>query len=420
VLSAVVVLFVLAAAVAASLLYRRASQFTTSTSQQFTTSTSQQVTTSTSQQFTTSTNFSSSDYAFFVQGNLKRIESLRQWFMSPEDVATKKAGYDAGYGMVRGGFWGGGFHDGFVLIDSQLILANSFDYFNQQKGIDTNVLAHSREWLAGSFVNPTTGATSTYGGNDRREILFGKILDCVMDDSGQDHYVPGHTLSDPVPITTALPVSCSNDSLGGMNVYAPWIELYYLKGDTQKARQMFQTTLAGWTPTPGTGVGGATGGYFSDIFDSGPQQGHCKSSRALGYWLHMARATGFWSLDEQSKTTAQEVMDELWAHQSSDGGIQVNYPGCGSDTKESPESTGLALLASDPRVPSWFRQSSSAGASPQMLPLLAIPTMRTIKAAWQGPKGDPGENQLAKVAHRQRHQDAETTGPRTGVAVDKR
>ncbi|TLX99981.1 MAG: hypothetical protein E6K90_05080, partial [Thaumarchaeota archaeon] len=87
--------------------------------------------------------------------------------MSPEDVATKKAGYDAGYGMVRGGFWGGGFHDGFVLIDSQLILANSFDYFNQQKGIDTNVLAHSREWLAGSFVNPTTGATSTYGGNDR-------------------------------------------------------------------------------------------------------------------------------------------------------------------------------------------------------------------------------------------------------------
>src|SRR5436309_13524828 len=78
VLSAVVVLFVLAAAVAASLLYRRASQFTTSTSQQFTTSTSQRFTTSTRQQVTTSTNFSSRDYACFVEGNLKRIEFLMQ------------------------------------------------------------------------------------------------------------------------------------------------------------------------------------------------------------------------------------------------------------------------------------------------------------------------------------------------------
>jgi hypothetical protein len=281
--------------------------------------TSRSTGTSSASQSTSTLNISSADYEFFIQPNLANVEALREWFMSPMDVANQKAGYDPAFGMIRGGYWGGGFQNGFVLVDTQLILAKSLDYFNSLKGIRTNVEGNLSSWLTSSFINPSTGAIGTYDGTDRREVLFGKVLGCIEDDSGQVYYVKGHTLSDPIPITTALPTSCTSDSQGGMNIYAPWIELYYLHGNSQKAQTMFSVTLNAWTPTPGTGIGHATGGYFSDVFDSGPNQGKCKSSRTLGYWLEMARATGYWDLSNQTRTIAEQVMHELWAHQEPDG-----------------------------------------------------------------------------------------------------
>jgi hypothetical protein len=312
---------------------------------------------------TVTANSSVTDYSFFIQGNVVRIEALRQWFMSPMNVSTNKAGYDPSYGMIRGGFWDGGFQNGFVLIDSQLIVANTLDYLNSQGGVTTDIEGNMRQWLTSQFIDPATGQTSTYNGEDRREILFGKNTSCVMGDSGQVFYVPGHTISDAVPITTALPTTCVGDGLSAMNTYAPAIELAYIQGNVSGAVAMFLNTVAGWTPTPGTGINGTTGGYFSDTFDSGPDQGKCKSSRTLGYWIEMARATGFWDLDATTITVAQEVMDELWAHQQADGGIMVNYPGCKSQLKDSVESSGITLVAFDPRVPSWFGHNSSAALS---------------------------------------------------------
>ena len=126
---------------------------------------------------------------------------------------------------------------------------------------------------------------------------------------------------------------------------------------------MFDATLRGWTPTPGTGIASSTGGYFNDTFDSGPDQGHCKSSRALAYWIEMARATEFWNSSSVSRQTAFQVTNELWAHQLPDGGISVNYPGCKNQLKDSGESSGLTLLAFDPRVPSWFGHDASYSAA---------------------------------------------------------
>ena len=302
----------------------------------------------------TTTSTGTSDYSYFLAGNLGRIEALREWFMSPFNLASNKAGYDPTYGMIRGGFWGGGFQNGFVLIDSQLIAASTLDFLNAAAGLNTSINSNMRQWLTSQFVDPSTGATGTYNGTDRREIMFGTVLPCVASDSGQVFYVQGHTLSDPVPITTGLPEACTTPGPSAMTTYSLWIELYYLRGNVSSAEGMYQTVLNGWTATPGTGIGGTTGGYFSDLFDNGPDQGKCKSSRALGYFLQMSRATGFWNMSDQSRTIALEASNELWAHQNTDGGIAVNYPGCGNQAKSSPESTGLALLAFDPRVPSWF------------------------------------------------------------------
>lgn len=326
-------------------------------------STDQTTSTTTQSQFSTGSNtYPSTDYNFFIAPNLARIEAVRQWFMEPEDVANSKAGYDPTYGMIRGGYWAGGFHDGFVLIDTQLILASSLDYFNSVNGIHTDIQANLRQWLGNTtFTDPSNGAVGTYNGTDRREVLFGTAIICIRGDTGQVYYVNGHTLSDPIPMTTALPTSCTSDAPGGMNTYAPWIELHYLQGNVQDAQQMFMTTINAWTSTPGTGIGHTTGGYFSDTFDSGPDQGKCKSSRTLGYWIEMARATGFWDLNNQTRTIAAQVVDELWAHQEPDGSISVNYPGCKNDIKATGESSGLALVAFDPRVPSWFNTSGGNG-----------------------------------------------------------
>jgi len=344
-----VVVLVVVSAVGGLVVYLMVSQSSTSTTATTTTS--------------TTTSSGTSDYSYFIAGNLGRIEALREWFMSPFNYADDKAGYDPSYGMIRGGFWGGGFQNGFVLIDSQLIAASTLDYLNAAAGLNTSIVSHMKQWLAGQFVDPSTGATSTYNGTDRREIMFGTLLPCVASDSGQVFYVPGHTLSDPVPITTALPTGCTSPGPSAMTTYSLWIELYYLRGNISTAQGMYQTVLSGWTATPGTGLGGSTGGYFSDLFDSGPDQGKCKSSRALGYFLEMSRATGFWNMSDQSRTISLQASNELWAHQNSDGGIAVNYPGCGNQAKSSPESTGLALLAFDPRVPSWFgRPVSNASA----------------------------------------------------------
>ncbi len=271
--------------------------------------------------------------------------------MSPPDPSIQKAGYNADMGLIQGGFFGGqGYQpNGYDLIDGNFIPAKSLDYFNSQAGSPTTIEATMRKWLGSQFVDPSTGMTVSYQGNDRRESLFGKQLDCIR--NGSLYYVPGHTLTDSVPIATEIPLDCTNPSKPlGMNTYSMWIEQYYLKGSADQAKQMFVNTVSGYTATPGTGIGGTMGGVFSDQFDA---LSSCKNSRTLMYWIHMARATGFWKLSDQTRTMAQQIMDELWAHQLSDGGIRVAYPGCGSD-RASNESSGLALVAFDPRIPQWF------------------------------------------------------------------
>ncbi len=307
----------------------------------------------------------SNDYNCFTGPKTAGVELVRQWFMRPFSGASGTFGYDPTYEMIRGGDWGGGWHNGFVLIDSNLILAKALDYSNAQKGIVTHVEANLRQWLTNTtFNDPQTGQGATYQGNDRREIMFGKILACVMDTSGQVYYVPGHTLSDPVPITTAIPTTCANPlRSSAMSVLALWIELYYLEGNSADASKNFDVTVSGWTPTPGTGIGGSIGGYFNDQLDGGK----CKSSRTLALWVHMVRATGFWNRDSQTRTMAQQVQNQLWANQGSDGGISSSYPTC-TGYKATPESSGYALLAYDPRVPSWFSISRGSTSTGQMSP----------------------------------------------------
>jgi len=315
---------------------------------------------------TTTTNSAISDYSFFVAPNAARIESVREWLMQPYDPnSVDSFGYDNTTGLISGGYWPGygpfsnGYHNGAVLIDTNLLLGKSLDYLNSQKGITTTIDANTRKWLGNStFINPAKpGTNETYQGNDRREILFGKPVSCVYVTASQIWYAPNHTLSDPTPIVTALPTNCSQDAPNSLELFAPWIELDYIKGNRTQSMNDFMYTIDNWIPTTGTGVGGSIGGHFNLILDPAAP---CSTERVLALWIEAARATGYWNLDSNTRTVAGEVVNELWSLQQSNGGMVASggAPGC-KVGQVIPESGGEAILAFDPRVPSWFGNGSS-------------------------------------------------------------
>ncbi len=309
------------------------------------------------------------DAAMFVAPNAARIENVRAWLMQPYNPGAQSFGYDNTTGMIAGGYWPGygafpnGYHNGVVLIDNNILLGRSLDYLNAQKGIKTTIDFNTRAWLSNTtFVNPKKGLQNgTYNGYDRREIFFGKSVPCVYVTGSQVWYAPGHLLSDPSPIVTALPSNCSQDSPNSLELFAPWIELDYIDHNYAQAQNDFSYTINNWTPTPGTGVGGSTGGYFSAILDP---LAPCSTERVLALWIDAARATGYWNLNANSRTVAQQVVNELWGLQQSDGGIAASGGGPGCKVgQEIPEAGGEAILAFDPRVPSWFANTGTQGST---------------------------------------------------------
>jgi len=331
----------------------------------------------------TTTNQPTTDSTLFIAPNVQRVEDVRQWLMRPYVPGPDSFGYDSTTGMIAGGYWPGygiypnGYHSGVVLIDTNLLLGKSLDYLNAQKGITTTIDSNTRKWLANTtFVDlrkPRTNAT--YLGDDRREIFFGKSVPCVYVTGSQVWYAPGHTLSDPSPIVTALPSNCRQDIPNSLELFAPWIELDYVNHNYTQAKTDFLYTVNNWNPTQGTGVGGSTGGYFSSVLDpSAP----CSTERVLALWIDAARSTGYWDMNSQTRTVAQQVENELWGLQQSDGGMAAagGAPGC-KVGQEIPESGGEAILAFDPRVPSWFGNSSTSIQISQLIdPWIAITAKR--------------------------------------------
>ena len=319
---------------------------------------------------TTTVNNATTDNAFFVAPYAARIESVREWLMQPYYPGVAGSfGYDSTTGLISGGYWpgyspfGNGYHSGAVLIDTNLLLGKTLDYLNAQKGITTTIEANTLAWLQNTtFINPANpGINTTYQGNDRREILFGKSLPCVYVTASQIWYAPNHTLSDPSPIVTALPTTCSQDVPNSLELFAPWIELNYINNDSSQAMSDFMYTIDNWIATPGTGVGGSIGGHFNSILDPAAP---CSTERVLALWIEASRATGYWNLDSSTRTVAGEVVNELWSLQQPSGGMAAagGAPGC-KIGQVIPESAGEAILAFDPRVPSWFGTASTTTVS---------------------------------------------------------
>ena len=316
------------------------------------------------------------DYQFFIAPYQTEVENLRQYLMSPPNPSTAKIGYNAQIGLIQGDYLCGGYQPDATLDDPNMILGSTLDYLNSQKGVSTNIASTTRQYLQGQFNNTmpsgysgcastTASGNWTYQGDNRREFLFGTSSPYYPSDvnTGCVHTSSGYVFlvspSAPIVISseTSDDSSCATPSApAGMNIIAVYVDYLWLRGETTTATTLFDQTISAWTATPGTGLNGTTGGDFSSSYD-GVGNG-CRHSRVLYYWLQMARATGLWSSSPEVQTVAQQVVNEIWAHQNPDGSMMVNWPGCGS-TRDSGESDGLTLIAFDPRLSEWFGGTSS-------------------------------------------------------------
>jgi hypothetical protein len=305
------------------------------------------------------------DVQFFYERYSGQTEGLRSWLMQPwSETSSNTYGFDPNYQMVRGGNWPGysdslgnnfndGYHPGMVIIDNNFQHGLSLDWFNAQVGISTHVNQTVRYYLENTqFVDPAVSASpsiESYNGTDRRETFFGKLspsygkLTCIMDTASQIWYVPGHTLSDSDPIVTALPTDCLSDSPSPMETFGPKMLLEYMQGDIEQTTADFLNVINSWQ----SGSPGQLGAPYDTQY----------RTRSLDFTIIVSRCckdstgTYFWQRPDVQQTL-QEIIDTLWASQLADGSMAATYfPNLKG---ASPESTGEALLAFDPNLPSRF------------------------------------------------------------------
>ncbi len=324
-----------------------------------------QPTSFTCQQVNPTATFPNTDDGFFIEPYQTQINQLVNWLNTPWVPASGGYGFDSNYQLIRGGNWPGyvdsstgkvfqsGYHPGMVLIDSNYILAKTLDWFNSQSGrTPTNIFSACSNYLypPSSFVDPALGANATtamYNGLDRRELFLGKLSvwprpNAVYQTASQIWYLPGHTLNDISPIVTALPTTPIPNQPEDMEYYAPQILLEYLNNEVEQAKLDFLNVISHWQPGCPGQIGGPYGGSYT--------------SRCLSFTIVVARCckdtdgTPFWLLPNV-QPVMQQIIDSLWAIQQGDGGIPTSYnPPFGV----TPESTGEALLAFDPNLPSRF------------------------------------------------------------------
>ena len=348
-------------------------------------------------------NSGSSDYSLWVQPYLSNIEQLRAYLMqppNPNQSPKPKIGVNPVYGLVQGDYVCGGYQPlGSSLNNNDLMAGKGLDYLNSLKGINSTIEANTRMYLAMQWnnVQPSgwactaimTQSSWTYQCTDKHELLFGKASPCyqtIMSScataAGNEAFITTYSGIQMV-VESGVGGNCLSGN-GHLNDLAPYVNYLWLKGDTtsiQQAVQIFDATLSNWTPTPGTGLGGTTGGCFSSPYGPNPSAGAVARTRDLGFWLNMARATGLWNSSSLAMTVTQEVVNQIWGQQKSDGSIAVDYPNsspapCGGSSstypKDSGESDGLTIAAFDVRLPGWFGTGSG------LAPLLNVPSTETV------------------------------------------
>jgi hypothetical protein len=340
----------------------------------------------------------SEDYQLWVQPYLTQLEHVRAVLMSPYTIGNQHYGYDSTNGLVRGGNIepspaigvSSGYNDVIVAIDNNLEGSASLDFFNSasspligQSGftpVSTNIYGNVRALLAKTWIG--VGACSepfaqyNYPSSfkllDRREAEYGSYdpyystliqpgnhlggIGNNCGTEGQTWFLPGYdslptTATKPL-IATEFPSNTPIGSTGDLEELSFYIDEMYLQ------------CHAGTSPCS----------LWQNAYLNAMSQYPFAAPREALHFIQASRATAAWTMSNMTYDgisayqMLQNTINRIWSSAvGPDGGLYQSFSGGGSD--KTPEPNFQAMIAFDPRMPSWFGQntgysySSTSGSS---------------------------------------------------------
>lgn len=329
----------------------------------------------------------SEDYQLWVEPYLSQLEKVREVLMTPYTIGPQHYGYDSVTGLVRGGNIepspaigvSGGYQDVIVAIDNNLEGSASLDFFNSassplngQPGfspVSTNIYGNVRALLNGTWIG--VGACSppfveysypsSFSLLDRREAEYGSFdpyystlikpgnhlggIGNNCGTEGQTWFLPPYdslpTSSTQPLIATEFPSSTPIGSTGDLEELSFYIDEMYLQ------------CRAGTSPCS----------LWQNAYLNAMSQYPFAAPREALHFIQASRATAAWTMSNMTYNgmsayqMLQDTINQIWSSAvGPDGGLYQSFSGGSSD--RTPEPNFQAMIAFDPRMPSWFGQDT--------------------------------------------------------------
>lgn len=329
-------------------------------------------------------NYSSSisatqDYQLWVQPYLSDIEKVRAVLMTPYVIGSW--GYDHATGTVCGGSVESspaigvkaGYQNICVLTDNNIEGSLSLDYFNSansplvgQPGfsvIPTQIYNITRAYLSEPFYAiggcaipfQVVSYPSSFQLLDRREAEYGSIdpYASIIDKPGQHLGGIGTscgtqgqvwylTTNDVITKSVSDPLIVAEMPGSSIGINSNLEELSFL------IDEYYSQCLVGSSPCS----------LWQTAYLNAMKQYPFQDPRQALHFIQASRATAAWTLTNMtvnglsSFTMLQDTINSVWASAGSNGGLYQNFNKQGSD--QTPETNFQAMIAFDPRMPSWF------------------------------------------------------------------
>lgn len=334
---------------------------------------------------TSSTTISTSqDYNLWVQPYLPQLAKIEAVLTQPYSPGSKQSyGYDSALGVTCGANIEpspaigvqNGYNNACVLIDNNLEGGASLDYlasssspligqpgFNQ---MNLQIYTNTRNYLSKSFYGvgacPEPFSVYNYPGNftllDMREAEYGFAGPYVTQllqpgiqiggignncgTQGQTWFLENYDNPDSTTIVTELPSSEPLTTSANMDELSFVIDELYMQ------------CIAGKAPCS----------QWQVAYQNAMSQYPFQAPRDALHFIQCTRATGAWAMSNMSydsisaKTMLQNTIARLFTSEAEGGALGPNGGlsqswGAGGD--RSPEPNFQAMVAFDPRMPSWF------------------------------------------------------------------
>jgi hypothetical protein len=331
------------------------------------------------------------DYNLFVEPYLAQLTTIEAVLTQPYDAGSRQSyGYDPTFGVTCGGNIepapainvSNGYNNVCVLIDNNLEGGASLDYFASSSSVlvgqlnfssmNLQVYTKTRQYLSMPFYG--IGSCSplftvyNYPSNfsllDRREAEYG-----FAGPYATQLLQPG------IQIGGIGSLTCNGATESG--------QIWFLENYDNPATTMIVTEFPNGTP-PTTNsnleelsfvidelymqcvAGKVSCSQWQNAYQNAMSQYPFKAPREALHFIQVTRATGAWAMSNMSyngtsaETMLQNTLAKIFTPESSggalgpDGGLSQSW-GRGGD--KTPEPNFQAMVAFDPRIPSWFTLS---------------------------------------------------------------